>query len=55
VTGPCNNFELAITLERDDNIVLASDLDLTTGTLYGANPNCADSTAGVDQCYDVGP
>jgi prepilin-type N-terminal cleavage/methylation domain-containing protein len=55
VTGPCNNFELAITLERDDNIVLASDLDLTTGTLYGANPNCADSTVGTDQCYDVGP
>ena len=51
----CNNYELGISLERSDNIVLLNDVDRSVGTFYGVNPDCKDSTLGTEKCYDVGP
>ncbi len=50
---PCSNYELGITLERRDNIVLTNDADQSIGTFYGAYPDCAANVAGADQCFDV--
>lgn len=49
----CSNYELGITLERSDNIVLDNDADQSVGAFYGAYPNCSVNAAGTDQCYDV--
>ncbi len=51
----CNNYELGISLERSDNVVLLNDMDKSVGTFYGANPDCNDSALGTEKCYDVGP
>ena len=51
----CNSYELGITLERADNIVIANDVDQSVGTFFGANPDCMSATLGLEQCYDVGP
>jgi prepilin-type N-terminal cleavage/methylation domain-containing protein len=53
--GPCNNFELGITLERTDGPVLGNDADHTVGAFYGAYPDCLVNTAGTEQCYDIAP
>lgn len=49
----CSNYELGISLERSDNIVLTNDADQSVGTFYGAYPDCAANVAGTDQCFDV--
>lgn len=51
----CNSFELGISLERVDNVVLSTDKDQSVGTFYGANPDCAVITAGADTCFDIAP
>lgn len=51
----CNSYELGVSLERSDNVVLQNDMDRAVGAFYGGNPNCLDSTSGTEQCYDVGP
>jgi prepilin-type N-terminal cleavage/methylation domain-containing protein len=51
----CNSFELGITLERVDNVVLTSDADQSVGTFYGTNPDCEVVTAGTETCFDVAP
>ena len=51
----CNSFELGVSLERSDNVVLTNDMDRSVGTFYGANPDCKVATLGTEQCYDVGP
>ncbi len=54
VTTTCSGFTLGITLERDDSVVLKNDSDHTlAGSFYGGNPDCANNTAGVEQCYDI--
>ncbi len=50
---PCSNYELGITLERSDNIVLTNDADQSIGAFYGAYPDCVVNTPGADQCFDV--
>ena len=53
-TTPCPGYVLYAQLERNDNVALTSDADVTVGTTYyGANPTCTSSTAGTDSCYDV--
>ena len=49
----CANYELGITLERRDNIVLTNDADQNIGAFYGAYPDCEVNTPGADQCFDV--
>lgn len=51
----CNSFELGISLERVDNVVLSSDKDQSVGTFYGSNPDCEVATAGDDLCFDIAP
>ncbi len=49
----CSNYELGITLERSDNIVLVNDADQSVGTFYGAYPDCAVNVLGTDKCFDA--
>ena len=49
----CSGFEMGITLERNDNIVLLTDADQSIGVFYGAFPDCLINTSGTDQCYDI--
>ncbi len=51
----CNSFEIGVTLEQSDNIVLQKDQDQSVGVFYGANPDCASVTLGNEQCYDIAP
>ncbi len=53
--GPCNSFELGVTIERVDNVALTNDFDQSIGTFYGGNPACLDATVGEELCFDVGP
>ncbi len=52
-TQVCTGFEIGITLERSDNLVLLSDADQSVGAFYGGYPDCAVNTAGQDQCFDL--
>jgi len=54
-TGPCNSYELGVTIERSDNTILATDRDQSVATFYGVNPSCTDATPGIELCYDVSP
>ena len=49
----CSNYELGVTLERSDNIVLTNDADQSVGAFYGMYPDCAVNAAGTEQCFDV--
>lgn len=51
--GVCGGYELGISLERSDNVVLTTDPDQSVGTFYGANPSCTGAAAGVELCYDL--
>lgn len=51
----CLSYELGITLERADNVVLDNDADRSVGAFYGALPDCTQNTVGAEKCFDVGP
>jgi prepilin-type N-terminal cleavage/methylation domain-containing protein len=51
----CKSYELGISLERDDNVVLNTDADQNVGIFYGLYPNCKINVAGDEKCYDVRP
>ena len=49
----CTRYELGVSLERSDNVVLQSDADKSVGAFYGANPSCTGASAGTELCYDI--
>ncbi|KKU78792.1 MAG: PilE-like protein [Parcubacteria group bacterium GW2011_GWA2_47_7] len=48
---PCAGYILAIVLERDDNVVLTSDTNVTFGTFDGATSDCTTTGAATDLCF----
>lgn len=49
---PCPGYALYAQLERNDNIALTSDADVTVGSYVGGGAVCT-TAGGTESCYDV--